>query len=160
MNTAGLHELKHELKNLSAEELAGICLSLARYKKDNKEYLAYLLFEAGSPENYIAAVKEKINEDFMLMKGQNNLYYTKKSLRKVLRMIAKYSKYIGEKRANLELLIYFCLKLRQSGIPFNESKLIVNMYEQQIKKIDSLLASLHEDLRMDFAEDLEKLTGL
>ena len=157
MKSSSLNEVKKELKNLSPDELVEICTALAKYKKDNKEYLDFLLFEAHNKEEYIGRIKEQINEAFVLMKGQGNLYYNKKSLRKVLRFIGKYTKYIGEKTTAIELLIYFCLKLKKSGIPYHESKLIVNMYEQQVKKIKTLINSLHEDLQQDYAEDMDKI---
>jgi len=157
MKSSSLNEVKKELKNLSPDELLEICTALAKYKKENKEYLDFLLFEAHNKEEYIARIKEQINEAFVLMKGQGNLYYNKKSLRKVLRFIGKYTKYIGEKTTNIELLIYFCLQLKKSGIPYHESKLIVNMYEQQVKKINTLISSLHEDLQHDYAKDLSKI---
>jgi hypothetical protein len=157
MKAASLSEVKKELQSLDPKELAEICMALARYKKDNKEYLDFLLFEANNKEEYMARLKEQIDEDFMLAKGQGNLYYTKKTLRRVLRYINKYCKYMSEKTATIDLLMYFCLKLKKSGIPFYDSRLIVNMYEQQLKKIATLIASLHEDLRMDYTNDLEKL---
>lgn len=157
MKSSSLNEVKKELKNLSPDELIEICTALAKYKKDNKEYLDFLLFEAHNKNEYISRIKEQIDESFVLMKGQGNLYYNKKSLRKTLRFISKYSKYIGDKTAGIDLLIYFCLKLKSSGIPYYESKLIVNMYEQQIKKIKSLIAILHEDIQADYINDLEKI---
>lgn len=157
MKSSSLSEVKKELLNLSPKELAELCIALARYKKDNKEYLDYLLFESHNKEEYIDRIKEEIDEAFMLMRGQGNLYYNKKTLRKVLRLIGKYSKYIGDKPASIELLIYFCTKLKKSGIPYHESKLIVNMYDQQIKKITTLINSLHEDIRQDYANDLENI---
>lgn len=157
MKPAGLSQIKNELGHLSQKELADICLALARYRKDNKEYLDFLLFEAGNKEDYIASVKEQIDEHFMLMRGQINLYYVKKSLQKTLRLINRYIKYVGEKPVTIDLLIYFCLKLKRSGIPFHESRLIVNIYDRQIKKINSLLLTLHEDLRADYMSDLEEL---
>ena len=123
----------------------------------HKEYLDYLLFEAHSKDDYITRIKEEMDEAFLLMKGQGNLYYNKKSLRKVLRMISKYSEYIGEQPASIEHLMYYCVWLIKSGIPYEESKLIVNMYEQQIKKITTMINSLHEDIRQDYANDLEKI---
>ncbi|MCD6067167.1 MAG: hypothetical protein K0S33_1993 [Bacteroidetes bacterium] len=157
MKAASLNDVKKELQSLDPKELAEICVALARYKKDNKEYLDFLLFEAHNTQAYITRLKEQIDEDFILMRGQGNLYYTKKSLRKVLRYINKYCKYMGEKTATIDLLIYFCVKLKRSGIPFYDSKLIVNMYEQQLKKIHTLISSLHEDLQMDYAAELAKI---
>lgn len=157
MKAASINEVKKELQQRDKKELIEICIELARFKKDNKELLDYLLFEANDGQAYITRIKEEMDEQFILMRGQANLYYTKKTLRKVLRVLTKYNKFIGDKTASIELHIYFCLKLKRSGIPFHESKLIVNMYEQQIKKIQALINGLHEDLRMDYQHDLESI---
>ena len=42
MNVSSLQEVKDELKELSPKELLELCISLAKYKKDNKEYRAIL----------------------------------------------------------------------------------------------------------------------
>ena len=41
-----LKEIKQELNALSKEEVQELCLRLSRFKKENKELLAYLLFES------------------------------------------------------------------------------------------------------------------
>ena len=58
MKPAVISEIKQELNTLSAKELLELCLQLAKYKKDNKELLSYLLFEADDLPSYIAGVKE------------------------------------------------------------------------------------------------------
>jgi len=158
MKTSSLSELKKELIHLSPKELADLCVNLAKYKKDNKEYLDFLLFSAHDKESYVKEIKEEIELLFKDIKLQNNLYYSKKSLRKVLRLITKYSKYLGDKALNAELLIFFCKTLKQSCIPYHKSQLIVNMYEQQLKKINTLINTLHEDLQLDYRNELDKLT--
>jgi gas vesicle protein len=157
MKTATVHELKKELKELSPKQLAELCLTLAKYKKDNKEFLDYLIFEAHDKNNFVTGVKKEIDEHFDELKSQSNLYYVKKSLRKLLRIITKYCRYISDKALAAELHIYFCQKLKASGIPYHKSQLIVNMYEQQLKKINTLISALHEDLQQDYRNDLEKL---
>ena len=47
MKPASLSLLKRELENLSAKEVQELCLKLAKYKKDNKELLSYLIFDSG-----------------------------------------------------------------------------------------------------------------
>ena len=47
MKAATLNELRKELQALSSKELVEICLRLAKYKKESKELLTYLIFEAG-----------------------------------------------------------------------------------------------------------------
>lgn len=157
MKAAGLQELKKELQELSPKELVELCLSLAKYKKDNKEYLGYLLFESHDRHAFIKEVKTMMDEHFAELKQQPNLYYVKKGLRKQLRFVGKYSRYMSDKASSAELLIYFCRKLKDSGIPYHKNKLIVNMYAQQLKKINSLVSSLHEDVRQDYQQDMEEI---
>ena len=157
MKVSSISELKKELHELPQKQLVELCLSLAKYKKDNKEFLDYLLFQAHDKQSFISAVKSEIDEHFEELKTQSNLYYVKKSLRKLLRIITKYCKYVGDKAAAADLHIYFCVKLKQSGIPFHKSQLLINMYEQQLKKINTLIASLHEDLQQDYLNEIEKI---
>jgi hypothetical protein len=157
MKTASLSELKKELNDLSPKQLAELCVTLAKYKKDNKEFLDYLLFEAHDKPNFIAEVKKEIDTHFDELKSQSNLYFVKKSLRKLLRIINKYCKYVADKALAAELHIYFCEKLKDSRIPYKKSQLLVNMYEQEIKKINTLISALHEDLQQDYMNDLERI---
>jgi hypothetical protein len=157
MKAAALSDIKKELEHLQPKELLDLCISLAKYKKDNKEYLGYLLFEAHDKLQFIKEVKEEIDEHFELLKLQSNLYYVKKSLRKLLRIITKYTKYIDDKGLSAEMYIYFCTKLKNSGIPYHKSQMLVNLMEQQLKKINTLITTLHPDLQNDYLRDLEKI---
>jgi hypothetical protein len=157
LKAASIAELKKELQELPPKQLAELCITLAKYKKDNKEFLDYLLFEAHDKTNFVSGVKKEIDEYFLELKTQTNLYYVKKSLRKVLRIINKYCKYVNDKALAAELHIYFCTKLKQSGIPYHKSQLLVNLFEQELKKINTLIQSLHEDLQQDYMNDLEKI---
>jgi hypothetical protein len=157
MKATSISELKKELHELPAKQLIELCLHLAKYKKDNKEFLDYLLFQAHDKPSFVSAVKNEIDEHFEELKMQANLYYVKKSLRKLLRLITKYCKYISDKALAADLQIYFCQKMKASGIPFHKSQLLVNMYEQQLKKINTLINGLHEDLQQDYLNDLEKI---
>ena len=157
MKAVSLSELKKELQEIPTKELIELCAALAKYKKDNKEFLSYLLFEAHNKTTFVNEIKAEIDEHITTLQSQPNLYYVKKGLRKLLRSITKYSKYMNDKATSADLLICFCSKLKQSGIPYHKSQLIVNMYEQQIKKINALISSLHEDLQQDYSKDLENL---
>ena len=159
MKAASLSELKKELQELEPKQLAELCIALAKYKKDNKEFLDYLLFEAHDKATFISHVKEEIDEHFFELRLQSNLYYVKKSLRKLLRIITKYCKYVNDKALAAELHIYFCAKLKNSGIRYQKSQLLVNLYEQELKKINTLIGALHEDLQQDYMNDLEKISS-
>ena len=155
METSSLQEIKSELSELSAKELTALCISLAKYKKDNKELLSYLLFQSSNRLGFIHQLKKEVDEYFSEIDIQKNSYYTKKSLRKVLRIINKYSKYIGDKSVTADLLLYFCIKMKQSKIPMERSVSLENIFLSQIKKIKTITATLHEDLQADIYKELE-----
>jgi hypothetical protein len=157
MKSFSLNELKKELLLLPAKDLADLCVALAKYKKDNKEFLSYLLVDSYDKPGFVNDIKKEMNEFFGGLDKEANLYFIKKSLRKQLRILNKYCKYINDKSVTADLLIYFCDQLKNSGIPFQKSQLIVNLYEQQLKKAGILVAALHEDLQNDFTQELEKL---
>ena len=159
MKTNSLSELKKELQLIPPAELLELCVALAKYKKDNKEYLNYLLFESSNKQGFINEVKAEIEEHINTLKSQPNLYYVKKGLRKLLRILSKYSKYVNDKALSAEILIHFCSQLKQSGIAYHKSPLLVNLYEQQLKKINALIDALHEDLQQDYLNDLEKISA-
>ncbi|HYG53330.1 MAG TPA: hypothetical protein VD905_20670 [Flavobacteriales bacterium] len=156
MKSATVNELKKELSTLNAKEVGELCLRLARFKKENKELLTYLLFEAHNEQGYIASVKEEIDKGFAGI-NQNNLYYVKKSLRKILRNANKFLRYSGSKTTAADVLIYYCKKLKESGIPYHKSQMILNIYQGQIKKIQKIVGELHEDLQYDYLPELKKL---
>ena len=156
MKAASSNEIKQELKELSQARLVELCLRLARFKKENKELLTYLLFEAEDIETYIQNVKQQMEEDFAEIKT-SSLYYAKKSLRKALRIVNKYIRYTGSKQAEVELLLHYCSLLKSSGIPFHRSTALNKVYESQIKKVKAAIAALHEDLQYDYLRQLEKL---
>lgn len=156
MKAASVNELKEELKQLPANKLVDICLRLAKYKKENKELLNYLLLESDDEEGYINAVKNDITEEFSAV-NSSNLYFAKKTIRKILRITNKHIRYIGTKQAEAELLIYFCTVLKDSGIAFSKSTALNNLYHAQIKKAAKAVDTMHEDLQYDYKKELAKL---
>lgn len=156
MRTTTIHEIKQELVTLKPAELVSICLRLGKFKKENKELLHYLLFEAHDEDGYTRSIKEEIDELFETI-NLSQLYFAKKTLRKIVRVINKYSRYSGEKQTDLELRIYFCQKLKDSGIPFRQNPVISNLYDGQLKKINMVLATLHEDLQHDYSRQIAGL---
>ena len=156
MKAASLSELKTELKTLTPPQLLDLCLHLAKYKKENKELLSYLLFEAQDEAYYIKGVKDIIDEMFTEL-NRNNLYLSKKLLRKVLRETIKHIKYSGKKQTEVELLIYYCQKFKTSGVKYQSSTALTNLYHRQLLKIGKSITQLHEDLQYDFMEELKPL---
>lgn len=160
MKAHSLAELKRELQLLPASDLAEICVALARYKKDNKDFLSYLLVESFDKPGFVSEIKAEVESEFEILKTQSNLYYAKKSLRKLLRLITRYSRYINDKAVTCDLLLHFCRHLKLSRIPFRQSQQLVNLYEQQVKKIGKLISALHEDLQHDYRTELETVESL
>lgn len=152
MKAASANEIKQELKNSPPAELVELCLRLARFKKENKELLTYLLFEAHNEEGYIARVKAEIDAGFDEL-PRANTHLTKKSLRAILRLTAKYIRYTGSKQTEAELLMHYCRKLKASGLLKSTGTAIQKLYAQQLKKIDSAVATLHEDLQHDYRKE-------
>lgn len=156
MKTASISEIKQELTNASSKELLELCLRVIKYKKENKELLTYLLFEAHDLPSYIENIKKEMDENFLQI-NQSNLYLAKKSLRKILKTTNKYIKYTASKEGETELLIYFCNKIKTSGIKINRSIALSNLYNNQIKKVAAVVETLHEDLQHDFTKEIDKL---
>ena len=156
MKSATIHEIKQELLTAKPAELVELCLRLGRFKKENKELLTYLLFEAHDETGYITGIKKEIDYEFAAV-NTSHLYFAKKTLRKIARLINKYCRYSGSKQTEVELRIYFCLQLKESGIPIERNPVISNLYNSQLKKIHMLLEGLHEDLRYDYRRDMQVL---
>lgn len=156
MNAASISELKKELQSLDADTLQSICLRLAKYKKENKELLSYLLSDAQDEAGYIHNVKEEMNMMFQELDGRN-LYITKKMLRKILRFANRQIKYSGIPNTELELRIFFCEKIKEAGIPLTQGTVLYNLYQQQLKKIDTVLIKLPEDYQVDYAAAIESI---
>ncbi|MFW5756783.1 MAG: hypothetical protein ACOCWK_09280 [Tangfeifania sp.] len=156
METASISEIKKELKNLSPQQLQDVCTRLAKYKKENKELLSYLLFESFNEQHFIQEVKDEIDEQFSHL-NNSSLYLAKKTLRKVLRTTRKYIRFSGSKQTEVELLIYFCRKMKESGLRNRPSRVIQNMYARQVERLKKALSMMHEDLQYDYAEEVGKL---
>ncbi len=156
MGAATVNELQKELATLPTKRLLELCTRLAKYKKENKELLTYLLFESHDEDSFITKTKEETDAQFEDM-NKSNLYLAKKSLRKILRLINKNIKYSGKKQTEVELRIHYCKKLKDSGIRYGSSPVLLNLYNNQITKINSALSTLHEDIQLDFQNELVKL---
>jgi hypothetical protein len=156
MKSATIQEIKAELKTLPPSDLTELCLRLAKFKKDNKELLTYLLFEAADQSSFVTTVKKEMDEGFSEL-PKPNLYLTKKTLRKILRTTTKQIRYMASPQAEVELLTYFCRRIRDTKIPIRDSPVLNNLYRQQLKKVRAIIATLHEDLQYDFLRDIKGL---
>lgn len=159
MKAATIHELKLELTNTPAEQLTELCIRLAKFKKENKELLTYLLFESFDEHAYIEQIKTDLLQQFEDI-NTTSLYFVKKSLRKIIRTLNKYIRYTGSAETEAQLLLFFCSTLKNSSIPIKRNLVIKNMYQNQLKKISKSIATMHEDLQYEYVKQLEPLTDI
>jgi hypothetical protein len=150
MSTAvyGLQDIKKELQHLSGQQIAELCLRLARHKKENKELLSYLLFEASNSADFIEKVKAEAGFMFSQMPARS--YEAAKYLRKILRLLGKYIKFIASKEAEIELLLNFCTGYLQYADSRSSYKPLRLIFTRQVEKIRTAIGKLHEDLQYDY----------
>jgi hypothetical protein len=156
MKAATVVQIKKELQFKSQEDVMQLCLRLARFKKENKELLTYLLFESDSEESYIETVKEEMDAMFAEI-NINSYFYIKKSVRKILRTVKKYIRYSGNKATEVELLLYFCEKLKSFRPSIQRNTTLKNLYQRQLDYIEKKIPALHEDLQHDYSLILAEL---
>lgn len=154
MKAATINDIKKDLEKRSTNELLSYCLRLAKFKKENKELLHFLLFESEDTATYIENIKQETDEMFLEI-NMSNVHYIKKSVRKILRYINKHIRFTASKQIEAELLIHFCNGILTNSIPLKKSRQLSNIYESQLKKIEAVLATLHPDLQYDLKRQLE-----
>jgi hypothetical protein len=158
MKASSISEIKKELIELDSKTVQDLCMRLAKYKKENKELLTYLLFEAHDEGAFVNNVKAEMDELFHSLPS-GNVYYVKKSLRKILRIVNKQIKYSGLKQTELELRLYFCSKIKEANVPLRSSTVLYNLNEGQLKKIKTVLTQLPDDLQYDYHRDIVNVSS-
>lgn len=156
MKAATIQEIKQELLALPQGKIAEITLRLARSKKENKEFLTFLLFESHDISGYIESVKKEMEVEILDI-NTSNVYFAKKTIRKVLRITNKYIRFPNSKLVEAELLLHFCKLVKDSGIKIDKNPALRNLYQNQLKKIEKAMAELHEDVNYDLNKLLASL---
>jgi hypothetical protein len=156
MKAPFINQLKQEMQERPTGDLMEICLRLARFKRENKELISYLLFDIHDETAFIDSVKAEIDEHFAVI-NKSNIYYARKSVRKILKITNKYIRFSGIKQTEVELLMYFCRKLVQSRLRMKESAALMKLFATQMQKIAKAISMLHEDLQFDYGEELKPL---
>ena len=156
MKAATIREIKTELSHLPPKDLAELVLRLARFKKENKELLTYVLFESHDERQFIELVKEDMEIGFADM-NRSSYFLMKKTIRKVLRNIKKNVRYSKKKETEIELLIHFCQLLRHMTPSIDQDRVLYGIYARQLALVKKGISGLHEDLQYDFNEELDKL---
>jgi uncharacterized FlaG/YvyC family protein len=157
MKSANIREIKKELKELPPNQVMELCLRLCRFKKENKELLTYLLFEAHDEAAYIESIQEEIDERFEQV-NRKSPYYVRKSFRSILSSTRKYIRYSGNKETEVELLLYFCSRLKNFKPDIRQNKRQMNLFLRLREQIEKKISLLHEDLQFDYHRELKKLS--
>lgn len=156
MKIASLSELKKEIKHLDEDELRAILERMAKFSKENKELMNYLLFESDFESNYVEKIKENVNQQFEEL-NVRELRYLKKGLQRMVRDLKKWIKYSGNKQTEIEVLIHFCQQIRLRKIRISRYPVLINLYNRQVKAVEKAIASLDEDLQYDYRPDFEEI---
>jgi len=158
MKAVTVKEISQELFNLTPKELRDLCLRLARFKKENKELLTYLLFESADEASYIESVKKEIDLQFEQV-NKKSYYFIKKGLRRILLNTGKYIRYSHSRKTEVDLLIFYCSKLKKFTPSIQRNTALRNLYLRQIATIREKIGSLHEDLQYDYELEVEALNA-
>lgn len=156
MEIAGIREIRASLKEKTPQELLELCLKMGKYKKENKEYLTYLLYEASNETSYIESVKRQVTADFEDI-NRSSFYQMKKSVRKILRLVIKYIRYSKKKDTEVQLRLFFCQELIKMKPSLKRSTVLKNIYYQQLKVARKALEKLHEDLQYDYELEIKEI---
>ena len=152
MKAASIAELKKELVRLEHGELLDACLRLARFKKDNKELLTYLLFLQQDEATFANSLCAEIDEQFSLTPNAH-----KKTLRKLIRWMNKCMRFTKVKDTEIQVRLHFCRRLRSSKTPIRKSKVVINMYNGQLKKVRTVIEKLHNDIKNEVEREIQGL---
>ncbi len=158
MKAATIKDIKLELENISSSRLLELALRLAKFKKENKELLTYLLFESHNEQGYISGIKETLHLMFTEV-NVKNLYITKKNLRKILRSASRFIKYSNDPVTEVEILLFICEEIKQLGIDLTKSVALQNLYKSVLNKSEKNILLLHEDLQYDYLKEHKKLVN-
>ena len=153
-----LAQLKKELSYLNEKELIGLVADLSKFSRDNKSYLFFKLNEKDNPRLYLEMVQEELEADFSMARGDHS-YYAKKAAQKLRRKMNKLLKLSKVKTDQIEVLLFFCEKLREYGFLRHRNPVLDNLYQTQLAKAVKLISGLHEDLQFDYESRVDELVN-
>jgi len=153
---ATLALLKQELSTRSPKELAEICLRLARYKKENKELLSYLLYDAADEVLFVREVKLEMEQMFGEI-NKSHIYFVRKGIRKILRTTNKYIRFSAAKQTEAELLLSFCRLMNEASIEYTKVASLNNLFTNTLAKAAKAVSMLHPDLQFDYYQEIDAL---
>jgi hypothetical protein len=157
MKIPSLAVIKRELNQRNPGELIELVLQLSKLNRDNKALVYFKLFETGNDQLYLSMVREDLEMAFQNA-NLNNYYTSKKSAQAIRRIMNKNLKLTKNKETMIEVITFFCEGLIEYGYLEFNYPVINNLYAVQVRKIEKLIAGLHEDLQFDYQETLQRLS--
>lgn len=157
MHSATIETIKTELKQLPPKEVLDLLLRLARFKKENKELLTYILFESANESEYVEQVKREITGEMEEIDGLPGYQY-KKHFRKIQRKLNKPIKYIGNKSATAELYLHMARMISEKKRTNYLATFLDKTEQQYISKIEKLLPGIEDDLAADIRKQLKEIS--
>lgn len=158
MKAASLSDIKKELSTKPPKEVYELCLNLAKFSKENKELLTYLLYEKENEAKYIEMIKLEMEQQFIEI-NHKTPYFIKKSIRKILRLLKKSIKYSKIKTTEADLLLHFCRTLINYHPKLKYDKVLFNIYARQLELVKKAISKLHEDLQYDYLNEIDEING-
>lgn len=155
MQPASIDTIKQELKQLPPKQVMDLLLRMARFKKENKELLSYLLFESDNEQGYVDQIKEEIKEELEKIDGLSAYQY-KKQFRKVQRKLNKPIKYMSSKASAIELYMHMVESINAKRKTIFIQGFLEKVSQQYILKIKKLLPGVEADLASDIERQLSK----
>jgi hypothetical protein len=152
MKAASIAELKKALVRLEHGDLLEACLRLARFKKDNKELLTYLLFLSNDERDFANQLCREIDEQFLMTPNAH-----RKTVRKTIRWMNKCLRFSSDKDTEVQVRLHFCHAMKSSETTILGSKVMTNMYTGQLKKIRTVIEKFHHDVRHDIEREIREL---
>ena len=156
MRVTPISEIKKELKQKTNSELTNLIIKLIKHKVENKELLAYLLFESEDENYFILRIQSEIDFQFTKINPKSN-YIINKNIRKINRYTLKQIRFSKRKETEIALRLHFCKNLIETRSKYNENNIRQQMLIRQIELIRKALKHLHKDLQFDYELEIIQL---
>ncbi|MEN2282087.1 hypothetical protein AAGF08_08105 [Algoriphagus sp. SE2] len=156
MQIPSLAEIKRELSYLNEKELREFIIDLSKFSRDNKAYLFFKLYGREQQGLYVQMVQEELELEFQNARDDHS-YYAKKSAQKIRRKMNKLLRLSKEKTDQIEVILFFCEKMKEKGFLKHGNLVLDNLYNTQVAKVKKLISGLHEDLQFDYEGRIEAI---
>jgi hypothetical protein len=113
-----------------------------------------LLYEVSDELSFINSIKEEIDLAFKEI-NRTSYYYLKKSIRKILRNTKKNIRYSKKKQTEVELILFYCNKLKNFTPPISKSIPLTRIFEREVLRVEKIVAKLDADLQYDYGNEIK-----